>query len=105
MTDDEHVIRSGPFKGKKIELASTGGIDLFRDIADRFMSRIFDLEPGDYLITDESSLADFVGVGDLELHDLGRKIHQLYGLDVSDVEGGNLLQIFARIATIDPDEV
>ena len=46
----------------------------------------------------------FVGVGDLELDDLGRKIHQLYGLDVSEVEGGNLLQIFGRIATIDSGE-
>ena len=105
MKDNERVIRSGPFKGKKIEFASTEGIGLFRDIANVFMLRIFDFEPGDYLITDESSLTDFVGVGDLKLNDMQRKIHALYGVDVSDVEDGNLLQILGRIAATDSDEV
>ena len=103
MTDEGYVIRSGPLKGKNVELAPAGGIELFRDIADRFMSRVFDLEPGDYLITDESSLTDFVGMDDVELADLGLKVKELYGLDVSDVDGGNLLQIFVRIAATDSD--
>jgi hypothetical protein len=103
MTDNELVVPSGPLMGNKVELAPAGGIDSFRDIADRFMWRVFDLEPGDYLITDESSLADFVGVDGQELISLHEKVHRLYGLDVSDIEGGNLLQIFVRIAATDSD--
>jgi hypothetical protein len=103
MTDEGDVIRSGPLKGKRVELAPAGGIELFHDIADRFMSRIFHLEPGDYLVTDESSLTNFVGMDDLELADLSRKVKELYGLDVSDVDDGNFLQIFLRIAATDSD--
>lgn len=97
MGDSGHIIRSGPFKGKKVELASTEGIQSFRDLAEQFMSVIFDLEPGVYLITDESSLTDFVGVEDLELDHILSKIDDLYGVDVSDVERGNLLKIFDKI--------
>lgn len=61
MNDDDKIIRSGPLKGKKIELVPTAGISLFQAIAEEFMSRVFGYEPGDYLITDESSLADFIG--------------------------------------------
>jgi hypothetical protein len=56
MAKSQHIIRSGPLKGKKVELAPTAGIEDCQDIADLFMSDIFDLEPGDYLITDESEI-------------------------------------------------
>jgi hypothetical protein len=56
------------------------------------MSRIFDLEPGDYLITDESSLCDFSNETDV----VRRKIMDVYGIDVSDVTSGNLLEIVVR---------
>lgn len=97
MSDDDKIIQSGPFKGKKIELAPTVGISLFQAIAEEFMSRIFSFEPGEYLITDESSLADFIGVGDMELADIQQKIRRVYGLDVSDLRAGNLFEIFIRI--------
>ena len=97
MNEDETIIQSGPFKGKKIELASTAGIELFEDIAEEFMFRIFGFEAGDYLITDESRLRDFTGVDDMELADIQRRIRSVYGPDVSDVESGNLLEIFVRI--------
>ncbi len=97
MSENEHIIQGGPFKGKRIELASTAGIKVFEDIAEDFMLRVFDLEPGEYLITDESSLPDFTGVDDLELADIHRKIHSAFGLDVSDLRSGNLLEIFIRI--------
>ena len=64
MTKDNRILRRGPFKGKRIEMASTAGIEMFDDIAEDFMSNIFDLKAGQYLITDESSILDFVGVGD-----------------------------------------
>jgi hypothetical protein len=88
---------SGPFKGKKIEFASTTEIEMFFEIAEDFMHRILDFEPGDYLITDESSLWDFTGRDKQELDDIYKKIQEVYDLDVSDIPTGNLLEIFRRI--------
>jgi len=97
MSDDEQIIPSGPFKGKKIQFAPTTGIDMFLEIAEDFMRRIFAFEPGEYLITDESSLFDFTGVEEMELSDIHQKIQEVYDLDVSDIPSGNLLEIFMRL--------
>ena len=43
MDDDERTIRSGPLKGKRIEFASQVGVEMFQDIADEFMQRIFEM--------------------------------------------------------------
>ena len=97
MKEDEYIVPSGPLKGKKIELAPTAGMEMFEGIAEDFMQRIFNLEAGDYLITDESSLHDFTGVDDMKLPDIHHKIQNEYGLDVSDLKLGNLLEIFVRV--------
>lgn len=97
MNEDQHIIKSGPLKGKKIEFASTSGIELFGRIAEEFIRRIFEFEAGDYLITDESSLYDFTGVDEMELADIHEKIAKVYGIDVSDLKSGRLLEIFVRI--------
>jgi hypothetical protein len=97
MGDEERIIPSSRFKGKKIEMAPAGGIELFRKIAEDFMLEIFRLEPGDYLISDESDLRDFVGVDDLSLAGIHQKIQARYGLDVSGLRPGNLLKIFVSI--------
>lgn len=47
--------------------------------------------------TDESSLRDFKGVEDLELPDIHRRIREVYGIDVSGIVSGNLVEVFARI--------
>ena len=97
MDEDDKIIPSGPFKGKKIEFAPTTGIDMFLAIAEDFMRRIFDFEPGEYLITDESSLFDFTGLDEMEITDIHKKILAVYDLDVSEIQSGNLLEIFMRI--------
>jgi len=91
------IIPHGPFKGKRIEFAPTDELDMFRSLADEFMEEIFSMEPGSYLITDESSLWDFEGVEDLEMPDIHRKIRDVYGVDVCDIVSGNLVEVFARI--------
>jgi hypothetical protein len=90
------VLRKGPFKGKRIELASTAGIESLKNIADDFMLDIFGFEPGECLITDLSSLHDFVGVDDLEFVDILARIRNVYRLDVADLPSGNLLEISGR---------
>ena len=97
MKKDEYIVPTGPLKGKRIEMAPTTGIEMFEQIAEDFMLRIFGLETGDYLITDESSLRDFKGVDDMKLADIHQKIRDEYGQDVSDQKSGNLLEIFVRL--------
>ena len=90
--------RKGPFKGKRVEFASTTGIDTLENIAEDFMLNIFGFEPGQYLVTDVSSLHDFVGVDDMEFVSILARIRDIYRLDVADLPSGNLLEIFRRIA-------
>lgn len=97
MKENDRVILSGPFKGKKIEFAPTNGVDMFLDISEDFMKKIFNFEPEEYLISDESSLFDFTGLDEIELTDIQKKIQDVYDLDVSDIASGNLLEIFMRI--------
>ncbi|MBI3048603.1 MAG: hypothetical protein HYY76_09885 [Acidobacteria bacterium] len=73
------------------------GIDAFQELAEDFMLDIFGFEPGEYLITDLSSLRDFVGVDDMEVVDMLARIREVYGLDVADLPNGNLLEIFRRL--------
>jgi hypothetical protein len=70
---------------------------MFREVVEDFMKRIFDFEPGDYLISDESSLFDFTGVEDMTFWDIQQKIREVYDVDVSDLTSSNLLEIFARL--------
>lgn len=97
MSKKRRSLRRGLFKGKTIEWASTAGIETYDDIAEDFMSNIFGFEPGTYLITDESSLHDFVGIDDAQLAAIHRKIREVYAVDVSDLESGNLVKIFKRL--------
>ena len=97
MKDDSRIVSSGPFEGKKIEFAPTTGVDMFLKISDEFMKKIFDLAPGEYLISDESNLHDFIGVNEWDLTDILKKIRDVYDLDISEIESGNLLKIFKRI--------
>ncbi len=61
------------------------------------MNKVFGLEPGEYLISDESSLYDFTGLDEMGLTDVHKKIQEVYNIDVSDIKSGNLLEIFKRI--------
>jgi hypothetical protein len=80
-----------------IEFALTTGVDMFLKISDEFMQKILDYAPGEYLISDESSLHDFTGLNEWDLTDIRKKIRDVYDRDISDIESGNLLEIFKRI--------
>ena len=97
MNEDDKIMTRGPFKGKRIEFAPTTRMDQFWEIAEDFMRQIFGFEPGQYLITDESSLFDFTGLDGMEITDLHKKLQDVYELDVSDIPSGNLLEIFTRM--------
>jgi len=97
MKNKSRIIPRGPFKGKKIEFAPTTGIKKFRAISQDFMNKIFGLEPGEYLVSDESSLYDFTGLDEMQLSDIHKKIQEIYNIDVSDIKLRNLLELFKRI--------
>ena len=80
----------------KFELASTTEIDKYESIAPDFFEKILDMNRNDCLITDESSLWDFHGERSNDA--FHSKILDVYGVDVSDIERGNLAKIFQRIA-------
>ena len=62
-----------------------------------FFEKVLGLEEDDSIsITDGSSLCDFEFSQKVDVS--LQKIRDVYGIDVSDVEGANLASIFARIA-------
>jgi len=61
------------------------------------MKKVLGLEPGEYLISDESSLYDFTDPNEKELPDIHNKIQEMYNIDISDIKSRNLLEIFKRI--------
>ncbi len=89
--------RRGALKNKKIEFASLERIEEFRRIADDFMLEIFDFLPGEYLITDESSLRDFTEFGSSDTAPIWSRITKLYAIERSDVPSERLVDLFAKI--------
>jgi len=63
MSTDDKVISRGRLKGKKVGFASTAQIECFTELANEFMEKIFDLQSGEFLISDESDVLDFTHMG------------------------------------------
>jgi len=98
MTDDDGIISRGRFRGKKIKYASTERIEEFADIASEVMMEIFDLLPGEYLISDESDVLDFTDFGSSDTSEIWQRIRETYGIEESDIGSGRFVNIFAEIA-------
>lgn len=75
------------------QLVSSSRIQGYSETADRFIDIV--LECSWAFITDESSLYDFAGID--EVANLEAKIKEVFGVDVSDLEDKNLVDIFERI--------
>jgi hypothetical protein len=89
--------KRGPLKGKTITYASADRIEEFRRVADDFMLEIFDFLPGEYLLTDESSLRDFTEFGISKTSPIWSSITKLYAIGRADVPSEKLVDIFAEI--------
>lgn len=79
----------------KVEFASTNEIDQYDFIAVDFFKKVLAMSYYDCFISDESSLWDFHSEETNEY--LFKKILEHYEVDVSDIESGNLVEIFKRI--------
>jgi hypothetical protein len=85
-----------PGTGHPLEFVSCEGIRKYEIIAEDFFPRILDMELEDILfLSDQSSLFDFHF--DKSNKSCYEKIKSVYGVDVSDIKNGNLLEIFRRI--------
>jgi len=89
--------KRGALKGKKIEFASSERIEELRGVADDFMLEIFDFLPGEYLITDESSLPDFTEMGSADTSPIWSLITERFAIERTDVPSERLVDIFAEI--------
>lgn len=86
-----------PGTGLPIEFASTSRVEVHHRLATDFLKRVLGLDISECFISDESSLWDFHGEDDNTL--LYNKIALLYGVDVSDIEGARLADIFDRLSS------
>ena len=85
-----------PRPGTKVlvQFASTKRVDGHSALAKDFIKRVLELDWA--FISDESSLWDF---HEKETNDaLLEKIRSIYGVDVSDISTGKLVDVFDRIA-------
>ena len=86
-----------PGRGLPVEFAPAHRVSEHPDLARNFFFRILELNYDECFISDGSSLWDF-HVG--ESNDaLNEKVLLTYGVDISDIETGNLADIFARLVS------
>jgi hypothetical protein len=85
-----------PRPGTKVplEVAPRVNISPFDHIAPGFFESILGMDYKNILITDGSSLWDFHWGEPEEMFD---KVRNAYGVDISDIDDGNLAHIFKRI--------
>lgn len=96
MSQKWHRVQRDRFKGRRFERAGSTGVEMFSRISADFMQRIFELHTEEYLITDESSLADFTEL-DASLEEVQKRVAEVYEIDLAGIPAGNLLEIFKRI--------
>jgi hypothetical protein len=78
-----------------IEFAPSDRVHAHPELTDDFIQRVLGLDWA--FVSDESSLWDFHTDDTNDV--LNAKIREVYGVDVSDVESGNLAEILQRIAS------
>jgi hypothetical protein len=90
---------AGPLRTsrKRIAPAPSNEIEKYSDVAAEFLRAVFEMEPGDYAISDESTLRDFTFLAMSDTAPAWAKIEELYGLGRIDIGSEYLLHIFAAI--------
>jgi hypothetical protein len=88
-----------PHERKRFVFASARRVDRLSKVAERFMLDVFQLERGDYLISDESTLIDFADGRSSDTSSIWNRIDELYALSKDDVRSERLVDIFASLST------
>ncbi|MGB8910393.1 MAG: hypothetical protein WCC84_16745 [Candidatus Cybelea sp.] len=79
----------------RIEFASNDEVAKYGDVSSDFF-RIIGLGHAVF-ISDTSTLRDWCEASGLSLEHANARIHEVYGVDVSDLDGGRLIDVFERI--------
>jgi hypothetical protein len=79
-----------------VEFASSQRVDANPGLREDFVRRVLQMDWA--FISDESSLWDFHG--ELSNAELQERINDVYGVDVSDIESGNVADILKRITDV-----
>jgi len=74
-----------------IEFASSHELDKYRDIVNRIISEVLGFHPDEVYLSDESSLWELCE--DDTLDEYYKKLRSAFGIDVSHIESGNLVEI------------
>lgn len=82
-------------RGPSLESAPREQICQYEDLASEFFKRVLHLDYCDVFVTDRSSLYDFCLVEEPE--QAARNIALVYGIDIGNIEDGNLVRVFERI--------
>ena len=93
--DPQELPRPGTGRPLEISYASQDEIAKLEHVAGQFFPAILKIAYEDCIITDESSLWDFHGDETNDEYHL--RILEHYDVDVSDIQSGNLVEIFKRI--------
>lgn len=80
---------------KRIEFADDDIITQYHDVSTDFFRLVGLDEPG--FISNESKLTDWCDVSDQWLDHVNARTHEIYGVDVADLKGGLLTDVFERI--------
>jgi hypothetical protein len=78
-----------------IEFASVHRVAGVEDLAPRFFAEVIHMDYAECFISDESSLWDFHAEPDNEHY--FQRIAEVYGVNVRDIESGNIVEILERI--------
>ncbi|MGY5876970.1 MAG: hypothetical protein RTU30_14565 [Candidatus Thorarchaeota archaeon] len=70
----------------------------YEDVAKDFIEAIVGVPYSKVFISDRSSIWDFNNLWDEDESEIFARIRERYGVDVSDIEDGNLVRIFERIS-------
>ena len=85
-----------PGTGLPIEFASSEGLEQNWDIVCQLISEVLGFSPDQVFVSDQSSLWDFTEGEDIASYQ--GKIEEIFGVDVSDIESGNLVEISKSIS-------
>lgn len=96
-------------QGRKylVAYAPTSEIEKYDDLAVEFFDKILDTDYWSCFISDQSSLCHFRGSMEYDGVDKEtiEKVKEIYHIDISDIEDGNFVEIFRRIASLRPDNI
>ncbi len=97
MTGRSRRVSRDVLSGRRITFAPTDQVTSFGVLVDDFRSSIFEPEPGEHMITEESDLLDFTPFDSSDAAEIWATINELYGIGRSDAGSERLVAILVVI--------